>query len=130
MRGNTAFVRMNSEIANTTSVQIVSPTLGVISQELDARNTAVGSVGLEEEGDEAADQAVEEGCLGEREPEPLDRGDLVSHLRLAGHRLDHLAEQHPDAGTGPGGAAAGPDPEGDRLPGLLANVVDRSASQP
>ena len=28
MRGNTAFVRMKSEIANTTSVQIVSPTFG------------------------------------------------------------------------------------------------------
>ena len=39
MRGNTALMRMNSEIANTTSVQIVSPTFGVISQELDASST-------------------------------------------------------------------------------------------
>ena len=41
MRGNTAFVRMKSEIANTTSVQIVSPTFGVISHELDANSTVL-----------------------------------------------------------------------------------------
>ena len=34
MRGNTALLRMYSEIAKTTSVQIISPTLGVIRHEL------------------------------------------------------------------------------------------------
>ena len=43
MRGNTAFTRMKREIANTTSVQIVSPTLGVINHELDAASGSVMS---------------------------------------------------------------------------------------
>ena len=34
MRGKAALLRMYSEIPNTTSVQIVRPTLGVISHEL------------------------------------------------------------------------------------------------
>ncbi len=39
MRGSTDLARMKSEIPNTRSVQIVSPTSGVISQELDASTT-------------------------------------------------------------------------------------------
>jgi hypothetical protein len=41
MRGNTAFMRMKSEIANTTSVQIVSPTSGVINHELESANRVI-----------------------------------------------------------------------------------------
>ena len=33
MRGNTAFLRMYSEIAKTTRIQIIRPTLGVINHE-------------------------------------------------------------------------------------------------
>jgi hypothetical protein len=74
-----------------------------------------------EEGYEAAHEAVEERRLGEREAEPLDRGDLIAHLGLARDGLDHLAEQHADAGAGSGGAAAGPHAEGDRAAGRLAD---------
>src|SRR3712207_4617821 len=53
--------------------------------------------GLEEERDQAEDERVEHDRLGEREAQPLDRGDLVTHLGLAGHRLDDLAEDVADA---------------------------------
>src|ERR1700739_1972333 len=103
MRGKTSLLRMNRQIANTTSVQTVRPTLGVISHELlDAaigvpRMFASGAIGLEEEGDEPADEAVEEGGLGQCEAKPLDRGDFVAHLGLAGDRLDPLAGPHAHA---------------------------------
>ena len=52
---------------------------------------------LEDVGEQAGDEAVEEHGLGEREAQPLDAGDLVAHLGLAGDRLDHLAEDDADA---------------------------------
>src|SRR3954447_21956398 len=48
--------------------------------------------GLEEEGDQARHEPVEEARLSEGKAQPLDRGDLVTHLRLASDRLDHLAK--------------------------------------
>ena len=80
---------------------------------------------LEEEGDEARHQAVEEARLGEREAEPLDAGDLVAHLGLAGDRLDHLAEDDADADAGADGAEAAADAEGDRLARVSAVVGRR-----
>ena len=66
---------------------------------------------------QAGDEAVEEARLGEREAEPLDRGDLVAHLGLAGHRLDDLAEDDADADAGADGAEAAADAERDGLAG-------------
>src|SRR6185436_15007469 len=75
---------------------------------------------LEEEGDQARHEAVEEARLGEREAEPLDRRDLVAHLGLAGDGLDDLADA--DADTGADGAETTTDAEGDRLAGVRAGV--------
>jgi len=58
-------------------------------------------------GEQAGDQAIEEDGLGERESEPLDACDLVAHLRLTGDRLDHLAEDDPDADAGTDGTQSG-----------------------
>ena len=77
---------------------------------------------LEEEGDQARHEAVEEARLGEREAEPLDRRDLVAHLGLAGDGLDDLAEDDADADAGADGAEAAADAEGDRLAGVGAGV--------
>ena len=44
--------------------------------------------------------------------------DLVAHLRLAGDRLDHLAEDDADADAGADRAEAAADAEADRLAGL------------
>jgi hypothetical protein len=71
--------------------------------------------GIEEEGDEARHEPVEEARLGEGEAEPLDAGDLVAHLRLARHGLDHLAEDDADADAGAHGAETAAHAEGDRL---------------
>src|SRR5919206_1896214 len=88
----------------TSSVQIISPTFGLTRKEplpLSAPMTRVGLiVGLEEEGDQARHEAVEEARLGEGEAEPLDTGDLVAHLGLPGDRLDDLAEDDADADAG------------------------------
>src|SRR5918992_1523648 len=73
--------------------------------------------GLQEERDQARDQAVEEAGLREREAEPLDAGDLVAHLGLARHRLDDLAEDDADADAGADGAEASTHTEGDRPAG-------------
>src|SRR5215211_3788766 len=79
-----------------------------------------GPWALEEEGDEARHQPVEEARLGEREAEPLDRGDLVAHLRLAGDGLDDLPEDDADADAGAHGAEAAANTERDRLAGVGA----------
>src|SRR5680860_1206277 len=60
----------------------------------------VHSIGLEEEGDQAEDEGVEGDRLGQREAEPADALQLVFHLRLAGDRLDLLAEDEADADAG------------------------------
>src|SRR5438874_13713878 len=72
----------------------------------------------DEVGDQAEDGGVEDDRLGKREAEPLDARDLVTHLGLAGDRLDHLAEDVADADPRADGAEAGADAERDRLDGL------------
>src|SRR3954447_20974106 len=67
-----------------------------------------------------ATRPEEEARLGEREAEPLDRGDLVAHLRLAGDGLDHLAEDDADADAGADRAEAAAYTESDRLAGVRA----------
>src|SRR3954447_22746887 len=104
----------------TSSVQIISPTLGetrkLPPESSAAMVTGRSSIfGLQEEGDQARHQAVEEARLGEGEPEPLDARDLVTHLGLPGDRLDDLAEDDADAHTGADGTQAAAHAEGDRL---------------
>src|SRR3954469_2454436 len=118
MRGNATFQRMMSVRPKMISVQIITPTTGLTSWLPPA---AIGRfIVLEEEGDQARHEAVEEACLGEGEAEPLDRGDLVAHLRLTGDGLDDLAEDDADADAGAHGAQAAAHAEGDRPAGLLA----------
>ena len=69
----------------------------------------------EHEGEQAAEERVEDDGLGEREAEPLDAGQLAAKLGLPRHRLDHGAEDRADADAGADGAEPDPDPEGDRL---------------
>src|SRR3954451_8185456 len=84
-------------------------------------------IGLEEERDEAEDEGVEDDRLGEGEAQPLDRGDLVAHLRLAGHRLDDLAEDEADADARADRPEARADAERDRLHAGL-DVAGRAAA--
>src|SRR3954470_17787520 len=118
MRGNATFQRMMSVRPKMISVQIITPTTGLTSWLPPA---AIGRfIVLEEEGDQARHQAVEEARLGEGEAEPLDRGDLVAHLRLAGDGLDDLAEDDADANAGTHGTEAAADAQGDRLASIGA----------
>src|SRR5215218_4815789 len=116
---------MNIDTPNRNSVQTISPTLGLtrklppLSSSAWAKMTVERVIGLEEEGDQARHEPVEEARLGEREAEPLDAGDLVAHLRLTRDRLDDLAED--DAGAH--GAQAAAHAERDRLARVRA-VVD------
>src|SRR5688500_13597629 len=115
------------EMPKTSSVQIISPMSGE-TRKLPPSSSPPASVammsrsviGLEEERDQARDEPVEEACLGEGEAEPLDTGDLVAHLRLAGHRLDDLAEDDADADAGADGTEAAADSESDGLAGAGA----------
>src|SRR3954464_14617593 len=77
----------------------------------------------QEEGDEAEDERVEHDRLGQREAEPLDRGDLVTHLGLAGHRLDDLAEDEADAHARADRAEAGAHAERDGAQALRGGVT-------
>src|SRR5215210_4308797 len=112
---------MNIETPNRNSVQTISPTLGLtrklppLSSSAWAKMTVERVIGLEEEGDQARHEPVEEARLGEREAQPLDAGDLVAHLGLARDRLDHLAEDDADAHAGAHGSEAAADTERDRL---------------
>src|SRR5438876_4929359 len=81
---------------------------------------APASAARQEVGDQAEDEGVEHDRLGQREAEPLDARDLVAHLRLAGDRLDHLAEDVADSDARADGAEARADAEGDRLKPLAA----------
>src|SRR5262249_10658751 len=68
--------------------------------------------------EDRAEQAVEHDGLGEREAEPLDALELTAELRLAGDRLDHRAEDVPDADAGAERAKADAEGETDRLAGF------------
>src|SRR3954470_17023585 len=107
MRGNASFASSHIEMPNTTSVQTIRPIPGLtrkvppLSEEDAAVMAMVDSIeGLEEESEQARDEAVEHAGLGEREAQPLDRSDLVAHLPLARDRLDHLAAAVADADPG------------------------------
>src|SRR5215218_9848750 len=118
---------MNIDTPNRNSVQTISPTLGLTRKlpplSSAAKMTVERVIGLEEEGDQARHEPVEEARLGEREAEPLDAGDLVAHLRLTRDRLDDLAEDDADADAGAHGAQAAAHAERDRLARVRA-VVD------
>src|SRR3954453_11189202 len=122
MRGNATFQRKKSVSPNTTSVQIISPTSGVTRKLPPESSAAISGLIalLQEEGDQARDQAVEEARLGKGEAEPLDRRDLVAHLGLAGDRLNHLAEDDADADGGAQSAETTADAESDRAACSLA----------
>src|SRR3954451_3073200 len=111
IRGNTARLSTKNTRPKMTSVQTIRPTFG-LTRKLSAAST---SMALEEEGDQARHEPVEEARLGERKAEPLDGGDLVAHLRLAGDGLDDLAEDDADAHAGAHGAEAAADAQGDGL---------------
>ena len=123
--GNTYLRSMKKTIPNTTSTQIISPTLGVIRNEPDdaiGMCAAADISDLEQEGcDEPADEAVEEAGLGQGEAEPLVALDVLAQLRLTGLGRDRRAEHGTDARTRAGRATAGANAEGDRLAGLLAD---------
>src|ERR671939_2169456 len=108
---------------NASSVQIISPRLG-LTRKLPPPLLLAASrvvIDLEEERDQAEDERVEDDRLGQREAEPLDARDLLAHLRLAGDRLDHLAEDVADADARADGAEPGADAESDGLAGLTGD---------
>src|SRR3954467_13986903 len=129
MRGNASLRRSRIVTPNAISVQIITPTPGwtrKLPPPAAVTSVAMWSrppIGLaEEERDQAEDERVEHDRLGQREPEPLDGGDLVAHLGLARDRLDDLAEDVADADAGAHGTEAATDAEGDRPAGGLAVV--------
>src|SRR5437868_14589754 len=67
-------------------------------------------------GEQAADQAVEDDGLGQREAEPLDALELAAELGLACDRLDHRAEDVADADAGAERTEADAEREPDCLP--------------
>src|SRR5205085_4307404 len=69
----------------------------------------------EDEGEQAAEEAVEHDRLCEREAEPHDSLQLAAELRLAGDRLDHRREDRADADACAHGAEPDTEAEGDRL---------------
>src|SRR3954454_4634055 len=79
-------------------------------------------------GEQAADQAVEDDGLGEGEPEPHDPLQLAAQLGLARDRLDHRAEDVPDAAASPEGAEAAAERERDAVPGIGAVADSREKS--
>src|SRR4051812_10818141 len=132
MRGKASLASRIIAPPKTISVQIIRPMPG-LTRKLPPPFSAATCMtspsisGLEEERQQAGDQAVEHAGLGEREAQPLDRGDLVAHLGLARHRLDDLAEDDPDADSGARGAEAAADAERDglaRLGGVAARRGD------
>src|SRR6266550_8123967 len=103
IRGNASLLSTHIVKTNTTRVQIISPRPGETRKLplLATRGIAVGSTGItgsrQEERDQTEDERVEGDRLGQREAQPADGLKLVLHLRLAGHRLDLLAEDDADA---------------------------------
>src|SRR5215211_5995677 len=92
--------RTQNVTPNETRVQIIRPGTTLIRSE-----SASGSIGLDEdEGEQAAEQAVEDDRLGECESEPHDPLQLAAQLRLASDRGDHVPEDVPDTDSGANGA--------------------------
>src|SRR6476659_8458516 len=74
----------------------------------------------EDVGEQAADEAVEDDRLREREAEPLNARELAAELGLAGDRLDHRAEDVADADAGAERTEADAERKRDRLAGVGA----------
>src|SRR5213595_3848832 len=72
----------------------------------------------EDVGEQAADEAVEDDRLGEREAQPLDALQLAAELGLPRDGLDHRAEDVADADAGAERAETDAERERDRLAGL------------
>src|SRR5690348_9658700 len=68
--------------------------------------------------EQAADEAVEDDGLGQREAEPLDALQLAAELRLPRDGLDHRAEDVADADARAERAEADAERQRDRLSGL------------
>src|SRR4051794_31665524 len=129
--GNANFRSSRIVTPNAMSVQIITPTPGwtrklpppaaVTSVAMWSR-PPIGSA-AEEERDQAEDERVEHDRLGQREAEPLDRGDLVAHLGLARDRLDDLAEDVADADAGADRPEPGANAQRERL-GTAAALRD------
>src|SRR4029450_245553 len=129
MRGKATFESTHIVNPKTTSVQIIRPRLGE-TRKLPPESPSAPSgsavinvtestcAGLEEEGDQAEDERVEGDGLGQREPEPADRLEVVLHLGLAGDGLDLLAEDEADADSGSDRAEAGTNAQRNGLAGI------------
>src|SRR5665811_80650 len=108
-------LRTRKTIRKQTSVQIIRPGTTVI-RELAA--TGISKIRFpldQDEGQEAADQTVEDDGLGQREADPHDSLKLTAQLRLARDRLDHRAEDVAQADAGAERAEADTESERERL---------------
>src|SRR2546423_778644 len=72
----------------------------------------------EHEGQDRSEQTVEHDGFRQREAEPLDALQFSAQLRLPRDRLDHRAEDVPDADPGAERAEADAEREPDRLTGF------------
>src|ERR1700742_1935414 len=100
------------ENPNSSSVHTISPTLGVMRNEPpEAAVTGAGIATSAPRRGGARPRPRRTGPPPRSDAEPLDLGDLVTHLRLAGHRLDDLAEDDPDADAGTDGTQSASDPD-------------------
>src|ERR1700693_5729854 len=100
MRGKASLESSTIVSTNAISVHTITPRLGETRKLPLLEAAIVGSAPIDlaqEERDQAEDERVEDDRLGQCEAQPLDRGDLVAHLGLAGDALDHLAEDVADA---------------------------------
>src|SRR5665811_1263896 len=128
MRGNANFESRNIVAPKTSSVHTIRPMPGSIRKPPLEAITWVPAAGRcaselsiasdDERGEQAGHESVGEASLGQGEAQPLQLGDLVAHLRLAGDRLDRLAEDDADADAGADGTEASTDAQADRLAGL------------
>src|SRR4051794_37055229 len=100
---------------NATIVQIIRPGVTWMRALLASISSASSN---QDVGEQAADEAVEHDGLGEREAEPLDALQLTTELGLTRDRLDHRAEDVPDADAGAERAEADTKSECNRLAGL------------
>src|SRR5581483_5091916 len=111
--GPNAYLRSTKNVTpKAISVQIIRPGTTLIRPD-----AATIPIELDEHvAEQAADEAVEDDGLGQREAQPLDPLQLAAQLGLARDRLDHRAEDDADAGAER--AEADAERERDRLAGV------------